>query len=147
VIEASVMERVHDWRGQDIFRLMLFRKAASCYHLRRMEEAIHILLELLRMDREDRDVRRFLVTCLRVRDPSVLRRRQALVMASLLMGMGLWLMEVLVIRNFFPSWGGYAGTVAWIGIAGSGGWLLGGMLWHRWRCERSVDRFLSVRGH
>ncbi len=145
VIEASVMEGVRKWRGQDIYRLTLFRKAASCYHLRRMEEAIHILRELLRMDARDRDARRFLVRCLVERHPAVLRREQALLTASVLVGLTLFLVEMFVIRNFFPGWSGYLWTLAWIGIVTGTGFLAARAGWHRWQCRRAVDLFLSER--
>lgn len=53
VIEATIEYNVQEVEQVDIFRHMLFRKAASCYRLGAFKDAEHVLRELLRMRPDD----------------------------------------------------------------------------------------------
>lgn len=50
VIEASIINNVHVYKGINLYEKTLFQKSASLYNLQRYDESIHILSELLKIN-------------------------------------------------------------------------------------------------
>lgn len=59
VIEASIINNVHVYKGINLYEKTLFQKAASLYNLQRYDESIHILSELLKINPGDPNHRAF----------------------------------------------------------------------------------------
>ncbi len=76
-IESSIQFNVKDFNGEDIYRKLLFRKAASYYHLMQYDEAEHILQELIRMKPKDKLAIRFLKKCKIARQPGFVQSTRA----------------------------------------------------------------------
>ena len=110
VIIASIEYNVKYIDGQDIYRGMLFRKAASAYRLEDYALAEHILRELLRMNPADKDAFAFLHKTLRVRYRRWLQLGRALTIIALLAAAGVIAADVLYVRPFHPF---YLPTMAW----------------------------------
>jgi len=59
VIEASIINNVHVYKGINLYEKTLFQKSASLYNLQRYDESIHILSELLKINPFEPNYRAF----------------------------------------------------------------------------------------
>ena len=144
VIETSIINNIVEYKGEDLFRRMLFRKAASLYHTDQFQKAEHVLAELLRMDREDQGAILFLKKCLRTHYPQIRSNAHAVAVFLFLLTAFVIAIEVLLIRPFYEM---HAKTVEMsrnsifvIGIL----CILFGNLYHRFLAEREVRGFLKA---
>ncbi|MEY3368913.1 MAG: hypothetical protein RI973_2068 [Bacteroidota bacterium] len=142
VIEASIMNNIASLNGQDIYRQVLFKKAASCYHTSRLEQADHILRELLRIDPDDQDSLFFLKKCVRKLKPGLMRKSVAASVGLFLLSSLLVALEVLIVRNFYAekAWllellRNLIFALGLVSLAG-GAWL------HHWQAARTVEDFV-----
>jgi len=62
-IEAVIMNNIQSFRGEDIYRKLLLKKAAAHYNLLEYRKAEYILKELIRIDPDDTYSIRFLKRC------------------------------------------------------------------------------------
>ncbi len=99
VIETSIINNIVEHKGEDLFRRMLFRKAASLYHTGQFQKAEHVLAELLRMDREDQGAILFLKKCLRTHYPQIRSNAHAVAVFLFLLTAFVIALEVLLIRE------------------------------------------------
>jgi len=144
VIEASVMNNIKFFNGEDIFHKTLFKKAAACFHTWQLEKADYILRELLRMDPRDEYSALFLKKCLRKMRPTLVRYSRAAGMLCFLLSAVIICFEMLIVRSFYPVYTDIfeasRNAVFFTGLAAMGG----GDLLHRWRTNREVDRFVRM---
>jgi hypothetical protein len=146
VIETSIINNIAEHKEEDIFRRMLFRKAASFYHTGQYPQAEHILGELLRMDASDQGAVLFLHKCLRRHHPQIRSNARALAVFLFLLTAFVIALEVLLIRPFYEM---HAKTVEW---SRNGIFVLGllvmifGQLYPWYRAERELRRFLMGLG-
>jgi hypothetical protein len=143
VIEASIMNNITSLNGQDIYRQVLFKKAAACYHTSRLEQADHILRELLRIDPGDRDSLFLLKKCVRKLKPDLVRKSVAASVGCFLLSSILVALEVLIVRNFYTE-------RTWLlEIIRNSAFVLGlacltaGAWFHHWRAGRAVEDFVA----
>ena len=143
VIEASVMNNVKFFNGEDVFHQALFKKAASCFHTWQLEKADYILRELLRIDPYDEYAALSLKKCLRKMRPSLVRQSRAAGMFCFLLGAVIVCFEMLIVRSFYPMYTAIfeasRNTTFFLGI----GAIAGGDVLHRWRTNREVDVFVA----
>lgn len=143
VIETSIVENISIVNGQEIFQSMLFRKAASHYNLLEYRKAIHVLRELLKIEPNNQDNARFLEQCLREEKPQLVRHARAIAIILFLSAALTVSIEVLIVRNFYPSWASIIeisrNSMFCLGLF----ILLGGILLHRWKCFSEVQRFIA----
>lgn len=143
VIEASIERNIHLYRGEDLFRKMLFRKAASHYHAEDYSQAEYILKELLRMDPSHQHASLFLKKCLRQKEPGFLQRVRAASIFLFLLAALVISIEVLIVRPFYEIHTHLVEVSRYSIIA------LGCLVWaggiglHRWRVECAVNSFLT----
>ena len=143
VIEATVMNNVKFFKGDDVLYKTLFKKAASCYHTFQLEKADYILRELIRIDPCDADAANFLKKCLRKIHPPFLKQARAAAILLFLATAFVICVELLVVRNFYPGQEGlvqdFRNSLFFLGIA----LLVGSDIYHRWRTKREVDIFVA----
>lgn len=72
-IEAVIMNNIQSYRGEDIYRKLLLKKAAAHYNLLEYYKAEYILKELIRIDPDDTYGIRFLKRCQTFRVPYYVR--------------------------------------------------------------------------
>ena len=72
-IEAVIMNNIQSYRGEDIYRKLLLKKAAAHYNLLEYYKAEYILKELIKMDPDDDYAIRFLRRCQTFRIPYYVR--------------------------------------------------------------------------
>lgn len=144
VIETSIINNIEEYKGEDLFRRMLFRKAASLYHTGQFQKAEHILAELLRMNQADQSAILFLKKCLRTHYPQVRSNARATAVFSFLLTAFVIALEVLLIRPFYEM---HAKTVElsrnFIFVFGIL-CIVFGDLYHLYLSEREVRGFLHT---
>jgi tetratricopeptide (TPR) repeat protein len=143
VIEASILNNITVYRGQDIFQQMLFRKAASFFQLREYAQAEHILRELLKINPDNGNAVLFLKKCLRVHYPHIRSRAQAASIFLLLLATFITAMEVLMVRPFYGMYTDgveYSRNSTFVLACLI---MLGGDLYLRWLADREVHHFVQ----
>lgn len=104
IVEMCIGRNIILHRGLDVYSETLFRKAASLHNLGRLEEATHILKELIKMDPENETYKLFLINCaIRLRKPAVRPYRNTS-LGLLLGSVFVIAFELLVIRRVSPPW-------------------------------------------
>jgi tetratricopeptide (TPR) repeat protein len=104
VIENSINLNIQHYKGEDIYYLMLFKKAASHFNLHQYEAAEHILRELVKMNPDDHDVLSFLKRCLRRRGSQLLSVARASSIFLFLLTACVICVEVLFVRPFYEMY-------------------------------------------
>lgn len=104
VIENSIHLNIRLYKGEDIFYLMLFKKAASHFNLHQYEKTEHILRELIKMDPNDKEVLSFLKRCLRRRGTKLLSVARASSIFLFLLTACIICVEVLFVRPFYEMY-------------------------------------------
>lgn len=143
VIETSIINNIIKYKEEDLFRRMLFRKAASLYHTQQYAKAEHILAELLRMDPADQGAILFLKKCLRTHYPQVRSNARASAIFLFLLTAFVIAIEVLLVRPFYEM---HAKTVE---LSRNTIFVLGllsivfGDVYHLYLSEREVSGFLK----
>jgi hypothetical protein len=144
VIEASVMNNIKFLNGEDVFHRTLFKKAASCYHLHELEKCEHILRELIRIDPNDTNSGLFLKKCLRKMQSALVRQTRAAAVFLFLMSAIIICFEILLVRSFYPEYDDLVeasrNSIFLLGLVV----LAGGDVFHRWRANREVDKFVAM---
>ena len=103
VIETSIIENITEVRGEDIYQVTLFKKAASYYNLFDYEKAIYVLKELIKIEPNDPDIKHFLERCFLEQSRGTLKRVRAVAVVLFLLSALIIFVEVLFIRNFYPK--------------------------------------------
>ncbi|MEZ4949340.1 MAG: hypothetical protein R2879_02290 [Saprospiraceae bacterium] len=143
VIEASIENNIHFYKGQDIFKYTLFKKAASHFNLMDYDKAEHILKELLKMEPDNEDSLSFLKKVLRSRKSELQKNTRATAMFCFLITPVIICIDILIIQSFYnhlsPTF-----NLAWTSLFIIG-WaiLLSGDLWHRFASHRGAEQFLN----
>jgi tetratricopeptide (TPR) repeat protein len=143
LIEAVIQHNIRYYRQEDVYRKLLFRKAASLYNTAAYEAAASILSALIRMDRQDKDAARFLEKCYRTMYFSRLQLFRATGILLLLLSALVISVEVLFIRPFYTV---YVNQVELLRIGmflSSCGIMLTGEVWHRYWAYRKVAALRS----
>ncbi len=143
VIENSILRNIKYFKGEDIYRRMLFKKAASFYNLQEYEKADYILRELIKIDPFEKDPITFLKKCLRKNKSMLLRTTNAVSIFLLLITAVIIAIEVLAVRPFYPDYANlmeYSRTGLFISACLI---LIGGNIFHRVRIEKEVRTFVD----
>ena len=143
VIENSILRNIQFFKGEDIYRRMLFKKAASLYNLHAYEKADYILRELVKIDPFEKDPITFLKKCLRKTHSSLLRRTNAISILLFLFSAIIIAIEVLSIRPFYPSYINLFEISRNCLFFLACFTLIGGNIMHRIRIEKEVNEFVE----
>ena len=141
VIENSILRNIQYFKGEDIYRKMLFKKAASLYNLHRYDKADYVLRELIKIDPFEKDSIQFLKKCLRKSKSSLIRMTRAAAILFFLLTAVIIAFEILSVRPFHSTYTKVVeatriGTFIFGLLV-----LLAGQLIHRWKIEKEVNDF------
>ncbi len=143
VIEISIMENIQIVNGQEVFKTMLFRKAASHYNLFEYKKAIHVLRELLKIEPNNTENALFLEQCLRNDQPQMARRTRAAAVFLFLLSALTVSIEVLLVRNFYPESAYIIEMTRNLMFCLGFCILVFGVIWHRWQSHSDVQKFIQ----
>ena len=143
IIEATIRENIKRFKGKDIFRQMLFRKAASLFNLEKYDQADYILRELIKMDPGDEDVRFFIKKCLRKRYPRLVNHTRAASMFLVLLAIFLIGLELLFVRPFYSMHSSLIEISRNSLLLCSGLIYLGGKLLHRLLISHEIEGYIK----
>jgi tetratricopeptide (TPR) repeat protein len=143
VIEASIHNNITIYQEEDIFQKMLFRKAASLFHLYEFDRAEHILRELLRMNPDNETAALFLKKCLRAHNPQIRIHARAASIFLLLLATFIIALEVLLVRPFYGMYADVVENARNTTFILACLTILGGDLYLRWLANREVHYFLQ----
>lgn len=103
LIELAIIHNVRTLGGKDLYLETLFQKAASLYNLEKLDEAIYILRELLKISPDDESARLFLINChIRERGNTLYMTRLVSIIAILLSAC-IIAVEILLVRPKYPE--------------------------------------------
>lgn len=104
ILEMSIERNIMMHRGQDVYFETLFKKAASLHNLDRVDQAVHILKELLRINPDHESSKLFLINCI-IRQKKYSIRPYRNISLALLLGSALVIaFELLFVRSLWSSW-------------------------------------------
>ena len=103
IIELSIVNNIIDIGDKDIYFETLFQKAASYYNLNKTDEAIHILVELLKMKPRNESCRLFLINCFVRQQSKVLNLIRRISIVAIMASAMIIAVELLLIRTVFPD--------------------------------------------
>ncbi len=104
ILEMSIARNIVQHRGRDVYFETLFKKAASLHNLDKLDQAVHILKELIKINPDHESSKLFLINCL-IRQKKLLVRPYRNISLMLLLSSALVIaLELIVIRRFWPQW-------------------------------------------
>ena len=104
ILEMSIERNIVIHRDQDVYFETLFKKAAALHNLDKIEQAIHILKELLKINPDHESTKLFLINCIIRQKKSSIRPYRNISLFLLLLSAVVICFELLVVRKFWPGW-------------------------------------------
>ncbi len=104
ILEMSIERNIVLHRGQDVYFETLFKKAASLHNLDKIDPAIHILKELIKINPDHESTKLFLINCIIRQKKASVRPYRNMSLVLLLASAFVIAMELIVIRRFWPTW-------------------------------------------
>lgn len=101
-IEFSLQFNYCEFEEKDVFQYLLFRKAASYFHLMEYGKAEKVLKELVKIDPVNSIYCRFLRKVMRSEQPAFIQNTKAFCVFLFLSAAFLISIEILFVRNFYP---------------------------------------------
>ncbi|MGB3545804.1 MAG: hypothetical protein WBA17_02455 [Saprospiraceae bacterium] len=111
VLRASILYNIVRFDGRDIYRSMLFRKAASHFRLRQYQPAAYLLRELIRMKPANEQYRAVLRSALYRGRRDWLRFGSGTAIFCVLLSALVIIIELFAVRPFYPM---YVNSVEWL---------------------------------
>jgi tetratricopeptide (TPR) repeat protein len=99
ILEMSIERNIVIHRDQDIYVETLFKKAASLHNLERVDQAIHILKELVRINPDHESTKLFLINCLIAKKKPMVRPYRTISLLLLLTSAVVIAVELILIRQ------------------------------------------------
>jgi len=103
LIEISIVHNVLRVDQKDLYQETLFQKAASLYNLQKLDKAIYILQELLKINSDNESARLFLINCYVRKRDGTLQTTRLVSIFTILMSACIIAVELLLVRPRFPE--------------------------------------------
>jgi tetratricopeptide (TPR) repeat protein len=104
IVEMSIERNIVMHHGQDVYFETLFKKAASLHNLDKIDQAVHILKELVKINPDHESTKLFLINCIiRQKKPTV-RPYRNISLLMLLSSAVIIAIELILVRRLWPSW-------------------------------------------
>jgi len=104
ILEMSIERNIVIHRGEDVYFETLFKKAASLHNLERIDQAVHILKELLKINPEHESTKLFLINCIIRQKKATVRPYRNISLLFLLVSACVIAFELIFVRRYWPSW-------------------------------------------
>lgn len=142
-IQASILNNIKFYNGQDIYTELLFKKASSCYNLMDYTQAEHILRELIKITPYNEMAHRFLRKCLQRKQPEYLKNAKGLAILLLLLTALIIAVELLFIRTLLNDYTSIFEMVRNTTFVVSILLIVGGIIFHRAEIYFWVNQFIA----
>lgn len=103
LIEMSIVHNVRYVGAKNLYQETLFQKAASLYNLDKLDEAIYILRELLKINSDYESARLFLINCHIRQQESTVQTIRLVSIITILLSACVIAIEMLLVRPRFPE--------------------------------------------
>jgi tetratricopeptide (TPR) repeat protein len=104
ILEMSIERNIIMHRGKDVYFETLFKKAAALHNLDRIDQAIHILKELLKINPDHESSKLFLINCIIRQKKYTIRPYRNISLVLLLVSACVIAFELLFVQRLWPSW-------------------------------------------
>ena len=104
ILEMSIERNIVIHRGRDIYFETLFKKAASLHNLDRIDQAVHILKELLKINPDHESSKLFLINCIIRQKKYSVKPYRNISLILLLASACVIAFELLFVRRLWPTW-------------------------------------------
>ncbi|MBL0009566.1 MAG: hypothetical protein IPP25_20980 [Saprospiraceae bacterium] len=104
IVEMSIERNIMRHREQDVYYETLFKKAASLHNLDKIDQAVHILKELVKINPDHESTKLFLINCIIRQKKPLVRPYRNVSLALLLSSALLIAIELILVRRVWPSW-------------------------------------------
>lgn len=104
ILEMSIERNIVKHRGQDVYFETLFKKAASLHNLDKLDQAVHILKELIKINPDHESSKLFLINCLIRQKKLSVRPYRNISLVLLLTSAFVIALELIIVRRIWPSW-------------------------------------------
>lgn len=104
ILEMSIERNIVLHRNQDVYFETLFKKAAALHNLDKIDQAVHILKELLKINPDHESTKLFLINCLIRQKKSSVRPYRNISLTLLLLSAFVIAFELLFVTRLWPSW-------------------------------------------
>lgn len=104
ILEMSIERNIVIHRGEDVYFETLFKKAASLHNLEKVDQAVHILKELLKINPDHESTKLFLINCIIRQKKSTIRPYRNISLILLLASALVIAFELLFVRSLWPGW-------------------------------------------
>jgi tetratricopeptide (TPR) repeat protein len=103
LIEISIVHNVGYVDDKDLYQDSLFQKAASMYNLAKLDEAIYILRELLKINPDNESARLFLINCHVRERETTLHITRKISITAILLSACIIAVELFLVRPRYPD--------------------------------------------
>ena len=104
ILEMSIERNIVMHRNQDVYFETLFKKAASLHNLEKIDQAVHILKELLKINPDHESTKLFLINCIIRQKKSTVRPYRNISLVMLLASAFVIAFELIFVRRLWPEW-------------------------------------------
>jgi tetratricopeptide (TPR) repeat protein len=104
VLESIIVENIFEFKNQNIFNELLFRKAACLFQLKKYQKAEDILKQLIRMENTNPLYIGLYSICKRKQPNDASLTIKAMANASFLLVLGITVARIFLIEPFFDQW-------------------------------------------
>ena len=131
LLELCIIHNIYEVESEDVFRVLLLRRASACFYLMEYEQSAKLCDELLRLHPDCKEATVLYERALYQMPNGWVSRSRATSVALFLLAAFLIALEVLVVQTFWPD---YSTPLMWVrNLSFLFGWLLllGGDIIHR----------------
>lgn len=104
ILEMSIERNIIMHRDQDVYFETLFKKAASLHNLEKIDQAVHILKELLKINPDHESTKLFLINCIIRQRKATIRPYRTVSLFLLLASAVVIAFELIFVRRLWADW-------------------------------------------
>ena len=104
VIETVIEDNIFEYQGENIFNILLLRKAASLYHTHNFEKCETVTSQLLRLDPQSAPAKKLYSLCNRRKENNLTTFLKIVGMSGLIIVISITFVRILLIEPFYDQY-------------------------------------------
>lgn len=140
IIEMVVIENIYEFNGENIFNLLLRKKAACYINLKRPKDALPLISQLMRLDPENVNLPYFFYICNRKISQGSEEIIKGIAIISLMCGLSLKFAETFVVDPFFGEYLRTFSIITTTFFVSGASLLVINELYRRWYIQSEIKR-------